>query len=61
MGARVVVLGLTAFTRPLAICLAGAMRRAVASDIDSPRVVYWHCSSNGSHVASNTWINIEDF
>jgi hypothetical protein len=36
MGARVVVLGLTAFTRPLAVCLAGAMRRAVASDVNSP-------------------------
>src|SRR6516225_1602160 len=40
---------------------AGAMRLAVASDIDSPGVVYRHCSSNGSHVASNTWFNIEDF
>jgi hypothetical protein len=60
-GARVIVPEHTACARPLAVRLAGAMRRAVASDIDSPGVVYRHCSSNDSHVASNTWLNIEDF
>jgi hypothetical protein len=60
-GARVIVPERTVCARPLAVRLAGAMRLAVVSNIDSSGVVYRHCSSNGSHVASNPGINIEDF